>query len=206
MIVIKTANGTRFVNESEVQSVKHEKKLGTSVIVFKDGHSESDFQVTDMFYTNKESTEIRDDGLTMAAIARDVEYYRSLNDSAELYLEEMACYRTELENIIDHMYEHIKDKENVELFKNFVEEMREKRRQHPGKIKDELNEKRGKYHYFHALKLKSSESGVAIFEEFKRMANEIESQTRWAKRHEEANKRLMKRNLLERIINKKTYL
>lgn len=206
MIVIRTANGTRFVNESEVQSVKHRKKLGMSVILFKDGHIESDSQVTDMLYTNKESTEIRDDGMMMAAIAKDVEYYRELKDSAEEYLKDMAHYRTALESIIDRMYEHIKDEEHVELFKNLVEEMREKRRQRPGNVIDELDEKRGEYPYFHELRLKSQEAGKQVEEEFKRMANEIEGLARWGKRREDAIERLMKRNLWERIINKKTYL
>ena len=206
MIVIKTANGTRFVNESEVQSVEHKKKLMVSVITFKDGHIESDSQVTDMLYTNKQDKEIRDGGLMIAAIAKDVEYYRDLKDSAEEYLKDMAHYREQYESIIDRMYEHIKDEEHVELFKNFVEEMREKRRQRSGNVIDELDEKRGEYPYFLKLRQESSEAGKQIEEEFKRMVNEIEGLARWGKRREEANERLMKRNLWERIINKKTYL
>ena len=206
MIVIKTANGTRFVNESEVQSVKHRKKLGMSVIMFKDGHMESDSQVIEILYTNKESTEVRDDGMMMAAIASDAKYCRELKDSAEEYLKDMAHYREQYESIIDRMYEHIKDEEHVELFKNFVEEMREKRSQRSGNVIDELNEKRDGYHYIHKLRVESSEAGKQIEEEFKRMANEIESLSSWSKRHEEAYKRQMKRNLWERIINKKTYL
>jgi gas vesicle protein len=194
------------VNESEVQSVKHRKKLGMSVIVFKDGHIESDSQVTGILYTNKESTEIRDDGLMIAAIAKDVEYYRSLKDSAEEYLKDMAHYREQYESIIDRMYEHIKDEEHVELFKNFVEEMREKRSQRSGNVIDELNEKRDGYPYFFKLRQESSEAGKQVEEEFKRMSNEIEGLARCGKRREDAVERLMKRNLWERIINKKTYL
>lgn len=206
MIVIKTANGTRFVNESEVQSVEHKKKLMVSVITFKDGHMESDSQVIEILYTNKQDKEIRDGGLMIAAIAKDVEYYRDLKDSAEEYLKDMAHYREQYESIIDRMYEHIKDEEHVELFKNFVEEMREKRRQRSGNVIDELDEKRGEYPYFLKLRQECSEAGKQIEEEFKRMVNEIEGLARWGKRREEANERLMKRNLWERIVNKKTYL
>ena len=206
MIVIKTANGTRFVNESEVQSVEHKKKLMVSVITFKDGHMESDSQVIEILYTNKQDKEIKDDGLMMQALASDVKYYRVLKDSAEDYLKDMAHYRGQYESIIDRMYEHIKDEEHVELFKNFVEEMREKRRQRSGNVINELDEKRDGYHYIHKLRVESSEAGKQIEEEFKRMTNEIESLSSWAKRYEEANERLMKRNLWERIINKKTYL
>ena len=45
MIIIKTANGDRFINESEAQSVTHNKEYGYVVITFKDGHSENAFQV-----------------------------------------------------------------------------------------------------------------------------------------------------------------
>ena len=206
MIVIRTANGTRFVNESEVQSVEHKKKLMVSVITFKDGHMESDTQVIEILYTNKQDKEIKDDCLMMQAIASTAKYYRELKDSAEEYLKDMAHYREQYESIIDRMYEHIKDEEHVELFKNFVEEMREMRSQRSGNVIDELNKKRGEYPYFCTLRQKCSEEGKQIEEEFKRMSNEIEGLARWGKRREDAIERLMKRNLLERIINKKTYL
>jgi hypothetical protein len=118
----------------------------------------------------------------------------------------MANYREQYESIIDRMYEHIKDEEHVELFKNFVEEMREKRSQRSGNVIDELNEKRGGYCYIQTLRQKCSEAGKRVEEEFKRMSNEIEGLARWGKRREDAIERLMKRNLWERIINKKTYL
>ena len=63
MIIIKTANGDRFINESEAQSVTHNKEYGYVVITFKDGHSENAFQVESMYYTNKQDVEIRDNGL-----------------------------------------------------------------------------------------------------------------------------------------------
>lgn len=206
MIVIKTANDTRFVNESEVKSVEHKKKPMVSVIVFKNGHIDIDYQVIEILYTNKQDKEIEDDCFMMQAIESDAKYYKELNDSAEQYLKDMAHHRTALESIIDRMYEHIKDEEHVELFKNLVEEIREKRRQRPGNVIDELNEKRNEYCYLYTLRPKCLEAGKQVEKEFKRMANEIEVLARRGKRLEEANERLMKRNLLERIINKKTYL
>ena len=65
MIIIKTANGDRFINESEAQSVTHNKEYGYVVITFKDGHSENAFQVESMYYTNKQDVEIRDNGLLL---------------------------------------------------------------------------------------------------------------------------------------------
>ena len=42
--------------------------------------------------------------------------------------------------------------------------------------------------------------------EFKRLTKALQTQTEWADRYKEAYERLMKRNLWQRIINKKTYL
>ena len=98
MIIIKTANGDRFINESEAQSVTHNKEYGYVVITFKDGHSENAFQVESMYYTNKQDVEIRDNGLLMAAVASDVEYYKEMNESACRYLERMDEQRSRLES------------------------------------------------------------------------------------------------------------
>lgn len=68
MIIIKTANGDRFINESEAQSVTHNKEYGYVVITFKDGHSENAFQVESMYYTNKQDVEIRDNGPRKGAL------------------------------------------------------------------------------------------------------------------------------------------
>ena len=97
MIIIKTANGDRFINESEAQSVTHNKEYGYVVITFKDGHSENAFQVESMYYTNKQDVEIRDNGLLMAAVASDVEYYKEMNESAFRYLERVADRRNQME-------------------------------------------------------------------------------------------------------------
>ena len=125
MIIIKTANGDRFINESEAQSVTHNKEYGYVVITFKDGHSENAFQVESMYYTNKQDVEIRDNGLLMAAVASDVEYYKEMNESACRYLERMDEQRSRLENMVLEMYEH--PDSSPEYRKRFVEELRESR-------------------------------------------------------------------------------
>ena len=136
MIVIKTANGDRFINESEAQSVTHNKEHNFVVITFKDGHSENAFQVESMYYTNKQDVEIRDNGLLMAAVASDVEYYKEMNESAFRYLERVAEQRSRLENMVLEMYEH--PDSSPEYRKRFVEELRESRSNRPGTIKAEL--------------------------------------------------------------------
>ena len=199
MIIIKTANGDRFINESEAQSVTHNKEYGYVVITFKDGHSENAFQVESMYYTNKQDVEIRDNGLLMAAVASDVEYYKEMNESAFRYLERVAEQRSRLENMVLEMYEH--PDSSPEYRKRFVEELREYRSNRPGTIKSELDEHRT-MPYYHKLREDSHEKGKEIEKEFVRMSAKIKELEEWKERYRKAQERLMLRNLWQRIFNK----
>ena len=65
MIVIKTANGDRFINEAEVKAVKHDKQHALVLITYKDGTMDGAYQVESMTYTNKTEAEVRDKGLVL---------------------------------------------------------------------------------------------------------------------------------------------
>ena len=203
MIIIKTANGDRFINESEAQSVTHNKEYGYVVITFKDGHSENAFQVESMYYTNKQDVEIRDNGLLMAAVASDVEYYKEMNESACRYLERMDEQRSRLENMVLEMYEH--PDSSPEYRKQFVEELRQSRSNRPGTIKAELDEHRT-MPYYHKLREDSHEKGEEIQKEFVRMSAKIKDLKKDLDIHkayyEKSYMRIMCRNLWKRIFNK----
>jgi hypothetical protein len=203
MIIIKTANGDRFINESEAQSVTHNKEYGYVVITFKDGHSENAFQVESMYYTNKQDVEIRDNGLLMAAVASDVEYYKEMNESAFRYLEHVAEQRSRLENMVLEMYEH--PDSSPEYRKRFVDDIKEEWSNRPGTIKSELDEHRT-MPYYHKLREDSHEKGKEIEKEFVRMSAKIKELEEWKERYRKAQERLMLRNLWQRIFNKMTYL
>ena len=207
MIIIKTANGDRFINESEAQSVTHNKEHNFVTITFKDGHREDAFQVESMYYTNKQDVEIRDSGLLMAAVASDVEYYKQMNESACAYLKQMGEQRSRLENMILEMYEH--PDSNTEYRKRFVEELRKSRSNRPGTIESELDDYRT-MPYYHKLRQDSHEKGEEIQKEFVRMSakiKDLEKNFDIHKAHYEMSyMRIMSRNLWQRIFNKKTYL
>ena len=203
MIIIKTANGDRFINESEAQSVTHNKEYGYVVITFKDGHSENAFQVESMYYTNKQDVEIRDNGLLMAAVASDVEYYKEMNESAFRYLERVADRRNQMERMVVEMYESPDG--SPEYRKRFVEEIKEVWSNRPGTISAELDEHRT-MPYYHKLRHDSHEKGDEIQKEFVRMSAKIKELEEMKERFRKAGERLMLRNLWQRIINKKTYL
>jgi hypothetical protein len=203
MIIIKAADGGKFVNESEMQSVTHNKKYGFVVITFKDGHSENIFQVESMYYTNKQDVEIRDNGLMMAAVASDVEYYKEMNESASRYLEEVADRRNQMERMVVEMYES--PDSSPEYRKRIVNEIKEKWSNRPGTIKSELDEHRT-MPYYHKLRQDSHEKGEEIQKEFVRMSAEIKNLEEQKERYRKASERIMLRNLWQRIFNKKTYL
>ena len=203
MIIIKTANGDRFINESEAQSVTHNKQYGCVVITFKDGHSENAFQVESMYYTNKQDVEIRDNGLLMAAVASDVEYYKEMNESAFRYLERVADRRNQMERMVVEMYESPDG--SPEYRKRIVNEIKEEWNNRPGTIKSELDEHRN-MPYYHKLREDSHEKGKEIEKEFVRMSAKIKELEEWKERYRKAQERLMLRNLWQRIFNKMTYL
>ena len=203
MIIIKSAEGGKFVNDSEVQSVTHNKKHGFVVITFKDGHSENAFQVESMYYTNKQDVEIRDNGLLMAALASDVEYYKEMNESAFRYLERVADRRNQMEQMVVEMFE--KPDSSPEYRKRFVDEIKKVWSNRPGTIKSELDEHRT-MPYYHKLREESHEKGKEIEKEFVRMSAEIKNLEEWKERYRKASERIMFRNLWQRIFNKKTYI
>ena len=203
MIIIKTANGDRFINESEVQSVTHNKKYGVVVITFKDGHNEVAYQVESMYYTNKQDVEIRDNGLLMAAVASDVEYYKEMNESACRYLKEVADRRNQMERMVVEMFEN--PDSNPEYRKQFVDEIKEVWSNRPGTINAELDEHRT-MPYYHKLRQDSHEKGEEIQKEFVRMSAKVKELEETKERFRKAGERLMLRSLWQRIFNKKTYL
>lgn len=203
MIIIKTANGDRFINESEAQSVTHNKEYGYVVITFKDGHSESSSQVESMYYTNKQDVEIRDNGLLMAAVASDMEYYKEMNESAFCYLERVADRRNQMERMVVEMFE--KPDSDPEYRKRIVNEIKEEWSNRPGTIKSELDEHRT-MPYYRILSQDSREKGEEIEKEFVRMSAKIKELEEMTERFRKAGERLMLRNFWQRIFNKKTYL
>ena len=100
MIVIKTANGDRFINEAEVKNVQHNKSACIVTIKFKDGTFDVAYGVESMYYTNKADTEIRDNGLILGSTTTDKEYWKEMAQSAEQFIQDLQHWRNELENFI----------------------------------------------------------------------------------------------------------
>ena len=203
MIVIKTANGDRFINEAEVKNVQHNKSACIVTIKFKDGTFDVAYQVEAMYYTNKADTELRDNGLMLGSVTTDKEYWKEMAQSAEQFVERLIERRNDLENFIFEVKEH--PDSSPEYRERFIERIREERNERPGYKGDELRKYRD-YPYFQKVREESHLKGDEAEKQFAQLTKNLQTQTEWADRYKEANERLMKRNLWERIINKKTYL
>ena len=202
MIVIKTANGDRFINEAEVKNVQHNKSACLVAIKFKDGTHDVAYQVEAMYYTNKADSEIRDNGLMLGSVTEDKEYWKEMTQSAEAYVKRLTDRRSELERFI---LDYIGTPETGSYQERFIKELKEARSERANNYEDELRQYRD-YPYFRRVREESHLKGDEAEKQFAQLTKNLQTQTEWADRYKEANERLMKRNLWERIINKKTYL
>ena len=202
MIVIKTANGDRFINEAEVKAVKHDKQHALVFITYKDGTTDGAYQVESMTYTNKTESEIRDNGLMLHGAIEDKEYWKEMAQSAETYVKRLCERRGELEHFITS---RLKNQEPGSYEERFVEEIRDNQLKRPNNSEDELREYRD-FPYFRRVREDSHLKGDEAEKEFIRLTKEIERNNDEIRRHREAFERIMKRNLWQRIVNKGTYL
>ena len=202
MIVIKTANGDRFINEAEVKAVKHDKQHALVLITYKDGTMDGAYQVESMYYTNKAETEVRDNGLVLGGVTTDKEYWKEMAHSAEEYVKRLVERRGELEYFITS---RIKKPEEGSYEERFINEIRDAQRDRPGSYSEELRQYRD-YPYFQKVREDSHLKGDETEKAFTRLTKEIEKITDENRRHREAFERIMKRNLWQRIVNKGTYL
>jgi len=202
MIVIKTANGDRFINEAEVKNVQHNKSACIVTIKFKDGTFDVAYGVESMYYTNKADTEIRDNGLMLGGAIEDSEYWKEMCKSAEAYVKRVCERRGELERFI---IDYISTPEAGSYQERFICEMKEARSERANNYEDELRQYRD-FPYFRRVREDSKLKGDEAEKEFAQLTKNLQTQTEFAERYKEAHERTMKRNLWERIINKKTYL
>ena len=152
MIVIKTANGGRFINEVEVKNVQHNKSACIVTIKFKDGTFDVAYGAESMYYTNKADTEIRDNGLMLGSMTTDKEYWKEMAQSAEQFVERLIERRNDLENFIFQVAEH--PDSSPEYRARFIQEIREQRNERPGYKGDELRKYRD-YPYFQKVREES---------------------------------------------------
>ena len=202
MIVINSEKGKVFVNEAEIVEVRHHKIARMVTVVPKSGCAQNYYQVDDVYYTNKKEVEIHDNGLLLSAAIKDAEYYKEMNRTSEDFIKELGRLRQRLENFIIENFEEPSDSQYC---LRFIETVREEHNKRPDDVMDELKEKRD-YPFYTKIRNSAENGGKQIEKEIANLTKELDKQSDFAKRYEDAYYRIMKRNLWQRILNKSTYL
>lgn len=130
MIIIKTAQGNRFVNENSVRDVKHIKDDAIVRIVYNGGTIDTIYQVESVCYTNKHDIEVKDNGLALEETARSLEFYEQEAQWTKNYAKQMYDRCQTLERVIIE-YEKSLDREYIVL--------------HARRIKDERDQRQGDF-------------------------------------------------------------
>lgn len=211
MIIIKTANGTEFINEAETKWITHNKDNAEVLFAHPLESHQKIFQVESVLYTNKENTEYEDNGLALTAALKDRQFYGQLQQSTEEFAEQLYRSRSELEIFIIQREElFTKDYE-----KAFVKRIREKIKERPGTCHQELTQFQD-MSFFNEIRKNADQYGKEVTKWVESMTArlceldaEISKKCREIYELETENtslkykiKRMTLRGLWERIINK----
>ena len=210
MIVIKTANGDIFVNESEIVSLHHNRDTHTVDLVKKNAGTLSNLQpdtitnVEAVIYLNdKQPAQWCDEGSAV----------RHLQKSIDSYRKELVCR--------DEIIKTLKDKllhlghECVQYIqyskfetpdgRKYLRDIGEDAKAYVNHGEDKIFMREYMQSYKHPEELEADEI-ARLNAQVERMDQELREKDKWAGAYHQANERLMKRSLWHRIVNKKTYL
>lgn len=212
MILIKTETGNELINDKEFIMVSHDRNLKT-VKLYKDirlPYREID-NIESITYTNEaQPTEWKVDGSQVEYLNKMVKNLESRlkyqYEISDRYKETLRRLGTYLENFVNVHHEEIPSKLSKELS------------DHGTEAKDVANSEEGWAFSEYAKNLYDGKQMEAdevtrlngIINDLHNRLNELkkdkEKYQAICQRHLDAMERVMSRNLIERIINKKTYL
>lgn len=206
MIVIKTTDGIRFINEDEVKQVEHRKNGAMVIITYNNGSLDTVFQVESVMYTNKSESEINDHGLVLGAVTADMEYWKERTKCAEYFASRLADYRSELENfILSYTEKGQFDEGSYAAY--YLGRIKEKQKDRPSSFSNEL-ESYQNFACFSQVRKNNREKGDKFKKGFNRLTQDIKEKQKMLDIYEKTIYKLLNRNLWQRIRNSKpkTYL
>lgn len=200
MIQIKTKNGNILINDAEVIKVQHCHDTHTVLLQGK-GLRETIYDVESVIYANEATpTEWKDEGSEVKRLVERVAYLDS-------YIGWMAKIEDNLCQKLRYLGQRCVDIAN---YKDEVPKtIRDEFRQAGEDAKSFVNDR--EYAPFRLRPTQDLDNADADEVQrlnciIDRMTRERDTAKEFEKRHREALERIMSRNLIERIINKKTYL
>ena len=201
MIVIKTTDGIRFINENEVKQVEHRKNGAMVIITYNNGSLDTAFQVESVMYTNKKESEINDHGLVLGAVTADMEYWKERAKCAEYFAERLVDYRSELEHFILSYTEKGQFGESS-YAAYYLGRIKEKQEERPSSFSGEL-ESYQNLPCFNQVRKNGREKGDKFKKGFNRLTQEIKEKQKMLDIYEKSIHKLLNRNLWQRIRNSK---
>lgn len=201
MIVIKTTDGIRFINENEVKQVEHRKNGAMVIITYNNGSLDTAFQVESVMYTNKQESEINDHGLVLGAVTADMEYWKERAKCAEYFADRLADYRNELEHFIQHYADKGQFGESS-YAAYYLGRIKEKQEERPSSFSGEL-ESYQNLPCFNQVRKNGREKGDKFKNGFNRLTQEIKEKQKMLDIYEKSIHKLLNRNLWQRIRNSK---
>lgn len=201
MIVIKTTDGIRFINENEVKQVEHRKNGAMVIITYNNGSLDTAFQVESVMYTNKSESEINDYGLVLGAVTADMEYWKERAQRAESFANRLADYR----NSLEHFIQSYTEKEQFSEYSYvayYLERIKEKQKDRPSSFSNEL-ESYQNLPCFNQVRKNGREKGDKFKKGFNRLTQEIAEQREMLDFYNKEIGKLLNRNLWQRIRNSK---
>lgn len=201
MIVIKTTDGIRFINENEVKQVEHRKNGAMVIITYNNGSLDTAFQVESVMYTNKSESEINDHGLVLGAVTADMEYWKERAKCAEYFAKDLADYRNELEHVIQSYMGKGQLGEGC-YAAYYSERIKEKQKDRPSSFSNEL-ESYQNFPCFNQVRKNGREKGDKFKNGFNRLTQEIKEKQKMLDIYKMTIYELLNRNLWQRIRNSK---
>ena len=224
MIIIKTTNGDIFVNDDEMISLKHNRDTHTAVLVRKNPPALFDgdgliTRVETVVYLNKaQPAQWCDEGSAVRHLQKKIDAYRA----------ETACKSEIIKTLKEKLRSLGSDCVQWVCYyhKDMPNELCEQMRNRGEEAKTYVNDDKDKDFAHEYMQNKKSPDELEsdeitrLNEQVERLDQELrekdaktqdlinkaESSSKWGEAYRQANERLMKRSLWQRIINKKTYL
>lgn len=133
MIIIKTANGCEFINDTDISRITHDKKKA-EVCIYRGALPCTITQVVSVTYTTKKDMEFEDKGSLLTAALKDLDFNRQLSKMYEGYAKRLYESRNMLERFILSKHDNGLSEET---YKAFIINLLEERKQRQGETLDE---------------------------------------------------------------------
>lgn len=203
MILIRTKDGAVILNDSYITDVRYFKNTKRVLVFFKSSSTTICDVESVTYANNSQPTEWKENGYEVEYLTERVKHVEKLLRCQFQVTEETENRLRELGAWCEDVPSYYKGQLPDDLSKRISERGMD--------AKSFVNNHEGRAYFEKAMAEKAdaqleADEVTRLNDMIDRMTRELDTAKEFEKRHREALERIMSRNLLERIINKKTYL